>query len=407
MVITFASKIKKAVFNLIFIVLLFFMALAAAELSVRIFLWVSGKGGYVWLPDYYLGVIHAPSSSFIHKEDFSAEFTVKRRTNSLGLIGNELCVKKSKDIFRIIILGDSFTEGLQVREGKNFCELLQVLLNSSGIFPSRRFEVINAGVSGYSPISEYLILKRDLIGLEPDMVIQQLFANDIFDDNKIGAMSLLNRDGMPLKINRFFLKKYSNAGAFISGRDEFFYRINRSFLNKSILFQIISRAVTRSYKKSALNAKKIMLPEFNNDNQFFIIQSDNVLFQDTSFREKALANTEKYILAIKGLAEGWGCRFMLFYIPPERQLKLERYGQNSNYFTRDPNYFLNERLSDFSRKEKIFYLDLLDCFEKNKSMGLYYDKDGHLTEAGNSIAAGALFEAIKDNLSGWYVKEQN
>ena len=45
-------------------------------------------------------------------------------------------------------------------EGKNFCEQLQYLLNQDSSLKNKRYEVLNAGVSGYSPISEYLYFKR-------------------------------------------------------------------------------------------------------------------------------------------------------------------------------------------------------------------------------------------------------
>jgi len=373
------------------------LCLLSSELSVRLSLWLSGRRSYVWLPDYYLGVAHAANSKFIHKEEFSNEFITKRKINSLGLVGEEISVEKPEGTFRILVLGDSFTEGLQVGEGKNYCERLQYLLNQNFSFPGKSFEVINAGTSGFSPIAEYLFLKRELIKLKSDIIILQIFANDVFEDNKIGAMSVIGKDGLPVKINRFFIKKYLSSPNPEYESSQFrniIYRIEKFILNRSVLFQCLDRAINRNYKNSRINREMIKLAEFNDDNQFFIIQEDNVLFRNDRFRSRALSNTERYILAIKNLAEDNSARFFMFYIPTEKQLKLSHYGSSGSYFKQKPNYFLNDKLRELSRKNNICYLDSLSILEENKDEDLYFNKDGHLKETGHALIVKALFDSL-------------
>ena len=88
---------------------------------------------------------------------------------------------------------------MHVDEGKNFCEQLQFLLNKDSAPHSKKIEVINGGGGGSSPIAEYLFFKRELSKLKPDIVILQLFVNDVFEDNKTGAMTIFDANGLPVK----------------------------------------------------------------------------------------------------------------------------------------------------------------------------------------------------------------
>jgi hypothetical protein len=335
----------------------------------------------------------------LYKENFSNEFLVKRKTNSLGLVGNQISIKKPTDIIRIIILGDSFTEGIQVREGKNFCEQLQRLLNDGKLVAGKKFEVINAGVSGSSPITEYLLLKRELAILKPDIVMLGVFTNDVFEDNKIQAMSLLDKDGFPVKINRAFIKKIidnHNPASEPTKLQEGIYKVKRFIVNKSVLLQIIYRSIKNLPKNSSFNRKMNALPQFQDGNQFFIVQDYNPLFKDKDFRNKAWEQTRKYILGIRDLAECIGAKFGMFYIPVEAQLSLKHYGESTKgYFQHPPNLYLNDKLAELSREKSILFLDLLPLLEANKDDELYYSKDSHCKEAGHRLIAQGLHNLIK------------
>ncbi len=390
---------KKLFFFIIFTGIVLLGSIMVGEAAVRLHYGILGKGGYIWVPDSYLGTVHAPSSRFKYQEDFSKEFLVRRKTNSLGLIGEEISIKKPDDVFRILMLGDSFTEGIHVNEGKNFCEQLQYLLNNGSSLIGKRFEVINAGMSSFSPISEYLFLKRELLRLNPDLVILQMFANDIFEDNRTGAMSVFNDKGLPVKINSFFITKYldnqkeDNLSAQLQ---EILYKIKKFFVSKSMLFQSLARAKKKFRKKISPHKQIAEMAEHNGRNQFFIIQDEMPLFKDTNFRNKAWSNTKKYILAIRNLAREKEAQFLMFYIPPEGQLNLKshRFHEHKLYFPYPTNYYLNEKLEELSEAEKIGYLDLTILFEKNKNNDLYYHKDGHTNEVGHGLIAKGLFNHL-------------
>ena len=72
------------------------------------------------------------------------EYSVPLSFNSKGMRGPEHSYNKDKNEFRILILGDSFSEGYAVNFNELFSEVLKNKLNGEGV----GCEVINAGVRG-------------------------------------------------------------------------------------------------------------------------------------------------------------------------------------------------------------------------------------------------------------------
>lgn len=105
------------------------------------------------------------------------------KINSLGLRGEEIAVKKPNNVFRILVLGDSFTFGSRVDNNETYSYLLEEDLNSH--FDEKpKIEVINAGHSAYSTREEYEYFMERGIHLDPDMVIISWFPNDIRELSK-------------------------------------------------------------------------------------------------------------------------------------------------------------------------------------------------------------------------------
>lgn len=74
---------------------------------------------------------------------------------------------------RLVILGDSLTEGLGVAKENTFAAVLQKKINESG----KKWEVINSGISGATSASGPSRMKWNLKA-KPQMVIIALGAND-------------------------------------------------------------------------------------------------------------------------------------------------------------------------------------------------------------------------------------
>lgn len=105
---------------------------------------------------------------------------VSIETNSLGLRSPELMQPKPADVFRIVVLGDSVTFGWGVHAEDTYASQLAGLL--AALHPGQRFEVVNAGVSGYGTWQEALWLQQQVATLQPDLVIVQAHLNDAADN---------------------------------------------------------------------------------------------------------------------------------------------------------------------------------------------------------------------------------
>jgi lysophospholipase L1-like esterase len=115
--------------------------------------------------------------------------------NSHGLRGPEAAYEKPADTYRILNLGDSVVMGWGVREEETYGQQLESLLNEAGS-GDLQFEVINAGVPGWSLENALAYFQAEGLKYEPDLVVLDLtLANDI---NGKSAL-LAGKDPKPLR----------------------------------------------------------------------------------------------------------------------------------------------------------------------------------------------------------------
>src|SRR5271163_1915378 len=102
------------------------------------------------------------------------------RINSHGFRDLERSYEKQADTIRIAVLGNSWTEAMQVPLDKNYCSVLERKLTEQSCCAGKRFEVLNFGVSGYSTAQELLLLREEVWKYHPDVVILAFYsARDI------------------------------------------------------------------------------------------------------------------------------------------------------------------------------------------------------------------------------------
>jgi hypothetical protein len=95
---------------------------------------------------------------------------VKYPINNFGYRDREFVVPKPKGICRVLLLGDSFTEGAGLTRKQTFGRLIEKRLG--------RVEVYNLGHSGVNTAEEAAVLLRDGPALDPDVVILNYIPND-------------------------------------------------------------------------------------------------------------------------------------------------------------------------------------------------------------------------------------
>ncbi len=120
-----------------------------------------------------------PCAEFYWMPEPTDEFHNLVRLNNFGLHAPDYQLEKPPGVFRILIVGDSFPQGMQVKWDETFPYLLNTLA------PQKSVEVINLSVDAYGTDRELLLYA--LLGwqFQPDMVILALYPGNDIQDNQI------------------------------------------------------------------------------------------------------------------------------------------------------------------------------------------------------------------------------
>jgi len=250
--------------------------------------------------------------------------TTIQTINSGGFRGREYSVEKPEEVYRIVVLGDSFTFGLGLNDNETFSYHLEQLLNEKNI-SGKRFEVLNFGVSGYNTVQEVAMLKMKALKYLPDMVIIAHQGNDIEDICEIKEME------------QKLYEKHLVEHDFI----------NNTFFTESAYFY---------HKSLELYYSKIGKKSF--DEVFQIVQ---------------VPMQELYNLS---LSQNFS--LMIVHFPV-------------GYREREQ----SEWLSNFSTRNGICYLDLIDAYKtKNLYSEILHPKDTHPNPYANRFFAEYLFDKM-------------
>jgi hypothetical protein len=158
-----------------------FAPLLALETMLRLFGPVLpgnyDTGAYL-VRDEALGHFHVRNfHGWIKAPEFTTEVTI----SPLGLRDRRQTYVKAPGTFRILLLGDSFLEAVQVQQWQGVAERLEALLNQDSPQP---VEVINGGVAAYGTGQELLLLDQIGAQWQPDLVVLLIFVgNDLTNNN--------------------------------------------------------------------------------------------------------------------------------------------------------------------------------------------------------------------------------
>jgi hypothetical protein len=136
--------------------------------------------------------------------------------NRFGFRDRDRTLKKAPGVYRVAVLGDSYTEARGVDVDKTFTALAEEELRGCAAFGGG-VEVLNFGVSGYGTGQELLTLQQRVWQFDPDLVVVQFFAgNDLFNnyrklnvsDSEITPYFLLEGEGLRLDDSFRLLPQY-------------------------------------------------------------------------------------------------------------------------------------------------------------------------------------------------------
>lgn len=217
---------------------------------------------YSFFKSYDIGYYHirTPFSTYYIQ---NAEYNYIRTANSLGLSDKETNVNKLTDEYRIIGLGDSFTEGDGTDKDSTWLKELERNMNKYSL--KQKVSFINAGICGSDPYFEYILLKDKLLKYKPNLIIAAFNYSEIDDIIIRGGIERFAKDST-ISIN------YKPLLAFVYGTTH----ISRVILNNIYKFNylLLTYDEYETQKKKALDKiyKSVeMISQLAKENNFKLI----------------------------------------------------------------------------------------------------------------------------------------
>ena len=308
------------------------------------------------IPDEIMHHTYQPGCSYTFR---TSEWSTQVHINSGGLRDDEPLANPD---FRILVLGSSFVRGYGVEQNETFPELLQRKFNEAGA----KTEVINAGITSYSPILEYLYLKYKGLSYKPDMIILTFDMADLNSDFEFEKIAVFDNDALVSV----------PSGKTDSLLEYIYLKLRTPRLIESLLSRVaISPKAPPNdvrYDKYAITREEISLNESAHWNRSF-----------------------SYIGKIKNLSNA---TFILISYPYGHQVSGTEWGEGRRNYGFEPGKIYSSRadniLREYAKRNNIPYISLFDAFRESNEPGLYFPYDGHFTAAGHALAADVLFKEL-------------
>jgi len=216
------------------------LVLGSIFFSVFIFEIVLRAVGFsqpIWhQPDARLGWGLRPGAAAL----YTAEGRAYVRINAAGQRDVEHTLDKPDGVYRIAVIGDSYSEAMQVDRDKAFWALLPERLAACGFAKGRAIEALNFGVAGYGTAQEYIELQTDAMRYQPDLVLLQFTTGNDVRNNSFALEPEKDQPFYHLAADgRLHLDASFAAEPKFRGRTSFLSETVRKVTDKSRVFQLI------------------------------------------------------------------------------------------------------------------------------------------------------------------------
>ena len=366
-------------------------SLAAVELAFRVF----------WLKRLTIvsGIEHPvfhhrpkPHTTYHYQ---TKEFDVTITTNRYGLRGPDPVLPKPAGVTRILMLGDSFTFGYPVRDDETFCHLIEAGLRAKGL----RAEVVNGGVSGYSPTLSYLSLREEFLTFEPDLVVLWFDLGDVADDNNFQRNLRYDAQSHLLGADPRYLDGHFSYWQWAVDHSALARWLNNKPLLTLQKMQILGvggylRAVARGERaKFAIARLRAEQggPDAGKGDRFVLVRS----WSTVERVQPAWAASEKYLRLIHELLAARKIPFILGVYPYGMNAGPDEWEKGRRFWGFEAGKTYDYRVAQavyrrFSQAEHVPLVDTFDDFRTaaaSTDAKLFFAHDGHLTPAGHRVLA--------------------
>jgi hypothetical protein len=287
------------------------------------------------------------------------------KLNSQGFKDQEFSQKK-ENLYRIVAIGDSTAFGVVPYE-YNYLTLLESQLKRKGL----NVEVLNLGIHSIGPKDYLVLLLKEALALQPDMVLLSFFIGDDFNQ---------------------------------SSRKGYEY----SFL-ASALYNVINKP--SQTEAGVVRGRGVYCDDCpTHDHQLYLeIESSRswIYVVDNNRRlDRKMGHALYYLKQIRSICEQGGIKLVVTVMPDELQINPDLLSEVKKVYYPNlederwditlPNRTLTNQLADLGFDA----IDLYDDFA-NAAQPLYKPKDAHMNIAGNRLAADVVANYI-----GHYLKQE-
>lgn len=340
------------------------------------------------------------------------EWDVMYKINSHGLRDNEHEYAKPVGMYRVVMIGDSFTEGYGVDIERTFGKVLERYVSQT---LNPKFELINAGVASWSPTPAYVYLVQFGLKYQPDLVLLNLTISDFSDEyfyerdmTQVGRDILIAGKGelktgsnLELFTSEFSQPTKDNVVAVGAGEENSVWERLKTVLRNNL----------KIYRWLSLKVR-LVLGLYNPITSVYPadigkIEADQLAAsretEPVGYRE-ALTKIEKNIYRIKTLLDSRGIKFMLVLVPHPHLVSGNEWVKGRKSFGLEKGKVYSDRgfrdLANWAGKVGIGVYDLTPYLKiESAKQSLYFNNDGHFNKKGHEAVAKALLLVLEPKLN--------
>lgn len=386
---------SKKILIILSIVIIFFIA---AEASLRIYgLFDKNRGLKNCMGEPNKKYHHAfkPNSSFRLIAPKNDEYNVGIRINNYGFRGEDVTIKKKPGVKRILAMGDSFTFGVGAEENETIPYLIEKYLKEQ----DKNVEVINAGIGGSSPLSNYMKARDEYLEFEPDLVIYFFDFSDLADDWRNEKSIVYDKNGNILRCDPTYAYGKRDWWAFMRLHSKVCSYIHNKFVRTFDKIRILGLRGYIQAKLEGKRAKSLIVAKQADEMNKNPIEYDGYLMirgpERLSQIKEHFKRNEKYLNMIRDLFAERGTPMILVIYPYGIHVGPDQWGTGRQYWGFEKgkvynDYYAFDMLEDYAKRNNIPYINILPDLLKARDEHLFFDLDGHFTPEANKIAAKAI-----------------
>ncbi|MDD2635142.1 MAG: SGNH/GDSL hydrolase family protein [Bacteroidales bacterium] len=263
---------------------------------------------------------------------FGREYSFTRTPNKEGFSDKEWTTEKDDSCYRIIAIGDSFTEGDGTDADSTWLKFLERKMSNEYV------EYFNAGLCGSDPVFEYYILENTLIKYKPDLVILCINPSDIEDIIIRGGFERFQDEEIVFRKGPWWEFIYASS------------HVSRAFYNVFFDDKLLPKSN----------------PKLENENSLRIIQN--------------------CLLKFNNFCKINNCEFVCVFHPFKTDLiKNKNAFKNTMYFC-NKNSISYINLYEYFQKQKV----------KTDINQYYWQKDGHHNAKGYELMADGILKGLTE-----------